>query len=385
MGNRAPWDVLVVGAGPAGSSAARVAAEVGARVLLVDRARFPRYKTCGGGIIGTSLQWMPPAVRATVTRDIRSVCFTLRGRRRIVARANRPFLGMVDRERFDQALVDAAVAAGAEFRDGVGVRALAEEDGIVRVRTDDGELCARVVVGADGASGRCAAYVGVRIVETDLGLEDELAVDPARFAGRVLLDWGPQPGGYAWLFPKGGVAAVGVIARRGTPDATRAYLREWVASLGLADATVLRSSGHLTRVRAAGSPVRRGRVLLAGDAAGLLEPWTREGISVALRSGCWAGAAAAAVREGDDARLTAYEDRITAVLDPERDAGLIVLRAFERAPWAVHALLRTRPAKRFFLRFCTGQITLARVARHRAARAAVAALGGSGWPRRMRA
>ena len=60
------WDVLVVGAGPAGSSAARVAAEGGASVLLIDRARFPRYKTCGGGLIGISLDTLPGSVLATV-------------------------------------------------------------------------------------------------------------------------------------------------------------------------------------------------------------------------------------------------------------------------------------------------------------------------------
>ncbi|MBI5161332.1 MAG: geranylgeranyl reductase family protein [Micrococcales bacterium] len=372
------WDVIVVGAGPAGSSAARVAAERGARVLLLDRARFPRYKTCGGGIIGTSLQWLPPAVRAEVTRDIRSVVFSLRGRWRIRVRAGRPFLGMVDRERFDQALVDAAVAAGAEFRDGTAVRGLEERDGGIRVRTDAEPLRARVVVGADGASGRCAAHVGVRVEETDLGLEDEIAVGPGARAGQVLLDWGRQPGSYAWLFPKGEIAAVGVIARRGNPDATRAYLARWTESLGLAQAPVLRSSGHLTRVRAAGSPVRRGAVLVAGDAAGLLEPWTREGISAALRSGCWAGAAAAEALDParTETALAGYEQRVAEVFDPEREVGMRVLRVFERAPWVVHAVLRTRPAQRFFLRVCIGATTLARACRHRPARVAVGLAAG---------
>ena len=69
------WDVLVVGAGPAGSSAARVAAEGGASVLLIDRARFPRYKTCGGGLIGISLGTLPRSVLATVEQEVREVRF----------------------------------------------------------------------------------------------------------------------------------------------------------------------------------------------------------------------------------------------------------------------------------------------------------------------
>ena len=117
MPNPEPWDVIVVGAGPAGSTAARVAAEAGARVLLLDRARFPRYKTCGGGITGFSLKAMPDAARSAFEAEITDFGLSRRGRDRVMLHADQPFLGMVQRERFDQLLVDAAVAASAVFRD----------------------------------------------------------------------------------------------------------------------------------------------------------------------------------------------------------------------------------------------------------------------------
>ncbi len=132
--------------------------------------------------------------------------------------------------------------------------------------------------------------------QVDLGLEVELPVPDAvrrEWAGRLLIDWGPIPGSYGWVFPKGDRLTVGVIAPRGTGAETKRYLRRFVDHLGLAGYPPVHDSGHLTRCRTDASPLRRGPVLVAGDAAGLLEPLTREGISFALRSGRLAGAAAA--------------------------------------------------------------------------------------------
>ena len=107
------WDVVVVGAGPAGASAARVAADHGARVLLLDKARFPRYKTCGGGLIGVSRNYLAPGVSYDFDRRIGAVGFS-RHMGRITRRSGPDAaLVMVQRETFDQQNVDAAIAAGA--------------------------------------------------------------------------------------------------------------------------------------------------------------------------------------------------------------------------------------------------------------------------------
>jgi flavin-dependent dehydrogenase len=206
-------------------------------------------------------------------------------------------------------------------------------------------------------------HVGVEAGGVDLGLEDEVTMpsDDSRWRDVVHLDWGDSPGSYAWVFPKRDSLTVGVIQKKGAPDATRRYLAEWRQHLGLGEATAptLHSSGHLTQWRTPGSPLRRGDVIVAGDAAGLLEPWTREGISFALRSGSWAGEAAAS---GD---LDRYVRRVQAELGVEQRTGAELLRTFERRPGLVHAVLRTRPGARWFVRFCRGETTLARFARHR--------------------
>jgi flavin-dependent dehydrogenase len=276
---------------------------------------------------------------------------------------------MVSRTALDAALVDAAVAAGVTFRDHVRVRGLAEEaDGVV-LRLPEGAVAASVVVGADGSAGITGRFVGVRIARADLGLELEIGSDDARWDETVHLDWGRAPGTYGWVFPKDGRLSVGVVQRKGDGAATRAYLDRFVGALG-ATGPVERSSGHLIQWRAPGSPLRRGRVLVAGDAAGLVEPWTREGISFALRSGRLAGeAAAAALRSPQPAAaLTRYEREVVRLLEPEQRAGAALLRLFERSPGVVHLLVAGSSAgAAAFVRFCRGTLTFERVLRHRVA------------------
>ena len=364
------WDVLVVGAGPAGSSAARVAAEGGASVLLIDRARFPRYKTCGGGLIGISLDTLPGSVLATVEQEVREVRFSLRGGAPRTHRRALPFLALVQRERLDEALVQAAIAAGALFRDSVVVKSVEESDGLVTVTTDGTPQRARVVIGADGTSGRIGRYVGVQNRGIDLALEVELSRTPESraFDGSIAFDWGSAPGSYAWVFPKQEVLTVGVIQAKGEPEQTRAYLDSWLRTTGLDHLETERSSGHLTQWRAPDSPLRRGSVLVAGDAAGLLDPWTREGISYALRSGCWAGEAAAAATSGvpvSDA-LETYARRVLRELDPDIRAGERLLHFFEKHPRIVHfALAHSGTGMKLFLAVCDGTKTLGGILSHR--------------------
>ncbi|EIV95215.1 geranylgeranyl reductase family protein [Frankia sp. QA3] len=399
------FDVIVVGAGPAGGSAARAAAAAGARVCVLERSSMPRYKTCGGGLVGLSTDHVGIDLAGLVRASVSSMTMTWDGRY-TVSRGRtgaRPWLTMVMRTDLDAALLAAAQAAGASVRTGVQVLGLREsggdpvdrsagasepaaDDGWVTVRVRGGaDLRARVVIGADGASGRCGTHVGVRCDQVDVGLEGEFVVDAAladRWAGRMLLDWGPVPGSYGWLFPKGRVLTVGVIGDRAQGAALRGYYERFVERLGLTGAPRQHDSGHLTRVRAVDSPLRRGRVLVAGDAAGLLDPWTREGISFALRSGRLAGEAAAgavgaagAAGPVGSAALDAYPARVEAVLGPEMAAGREVLGAFTRRPGVMHALMAGPGTFGLFTRLIQGRTTVARQLRRPGVRAAVAALG----------
>jgi geranylgeranyl reductase family protein len=377
MPETAEFDVAVVGAGPAGLAAAHAAATAGARTLVLERARHPRYKTCGGGLVGASLAAVEAlgvaGPVAAVARDrVDTGTFTLSGRRGFTRGAAGPLVAMVRREEFDDVLRAAAEAAGATVRQRAAVRGVEQDATGVDLRLADGSrIRAGTVVGADGSAGVTGRHVGVHCGQIDLGLEVELPV-PERirreWRGRLLVDWGPLPGSYGWVFPKDDRLTVGVIAARGQGERTRAYLRAFLDRLGLSGIEPAEDSGHLTRCRTAGSPLRRGRVLVAGDAAGLLEPWTREGISYALRSGRAAGAAAAS---GD---LDGYAGELSRTLIPEMRAGYRLLAAFARHPGAFHAALASPPGWRVFTRFCRDATALATTAERRPVRWVVAAL-----------
>ncbi|MEV4544904.1 geranylgeranyl reductase family protein [Micromonospora echinaurantiaca] len=374
------WDLAVVGGGPAGLSAAYVAARAGVRTVVVERAAHPRYKTCGGGLIGTSLAAVADRIEVPAHDRVDRVTFTRDGRRGFTRRHGGPLVTMVRREEFDDRLRAAAVDAGAEVRQRVAVRAVEQDPDGVRLRLADGDTVhARTVIGADGSSGVTARHVGVDYRQVDLGLEVELPVPPeeqARWRGRVLLDWGPLAGSYAWVFPKGDRLTVGVIAGRGEGERTREYLRRFVGRLGLTDVPPEHDSGHLTRCRTEDSPLRRGRVLVVGDAAGLLEPWSREGISYALRSGELAGAAVAA---GDPA---GYERAVAERLVPSMRAGHRLLDVFSRRPDVFHALLATPSGWRMFVRFCQGRASFDETLSRAPVRAALALLDRLPAPRR---
>jgi geranylgeranyl reductase family protein len=376
------WDVAVVGAGPAGLASARAAAAAGARTIVLERAAHPRYKTCGGGLIGASIGAVSPYLAVPGRDRIHAATFSHNGRRAFTRRSGRQLLTMVRREEFDQALRRAAVDAGAIVRERCPVRAVAQDGTGAYARLADGtQVSARVLIGADGSAGVSARHVGVEFAQVDLGLEVELAVpEPVRqrFRGRVLLDWGPIPGSYGWVFPKDDQLTVGVIASRGTGEAARRYLRAFLDRLGLGGIEAVHDTGHLTRCRSENSPLRHGRVLVAGDAAGLLEPWTREGISFALRSGALAGTAAAravAAAGPVDRALDGYAAALRDTLLPEMAAGRRILAAFTRHPGAFHLAVASPPGWRAFTRFCLSELTLAAALERRVVRAAIGLLG----------
>ncbi len=281
---------------------------------------------------------------------------------------------MVMRDEFDDALRCRAEANGAVLLQRAPVRAVSQDRKYARATLANGtSVTAQVVVGADGSSGVTARHVGVDFCQVDLGLEVEISVPVSVrqvWRSRVLLDWGPLPGSYAWVFPKDETLTVGVIAARGSGEQTKAYLQDILDYHDLASFERVHDSGHLTRCRTDGSPLRKGRVLVAGDAAGLLEPWTREGISFALRSGTLAGATAAeAARQSQpeqlDQTLNQYISAVNSHLVPEMRAGRRLLAAFSRHPSSFHMVLATPKGWRTFIEFCQGETSFASALQHK--------------------
>lgn len=332
-------DVLVVGAGPAGSATAIHLARRGARVLLVDKVRFPRDKPCGGGLTGRALRHAPCDVEPVVEHVVDR--FVLRaGYRRPVRRASSaPLIRMTQRRRLDHHLAEQAAAAGADFRDGVLVANLVVRDDGLTAVVGGSRVEASYLVGADGANGVVARAAGLgEGIVRGVALEGNVpwgALDPGPYRETAWVELGVVPGGYGWVFPKRDHANLGVGGWLEEGPRMRDHLDRLARQHGADPRAMTDVRGHRLPMRRLGAAAARGRVLLVGDAAGLVDPLSGDGIYEAFVS---AFVAAEAILVG---RPEGYEAALSAALDRHAGASWKAKRAADRYPraclWAVRA------------------------------------------------
>ena len=338
------YDALVIGAGPAGSSCAHQLAAAGARVLLTDKARFPRDKPCGGALTWRSVRQLPVAIDPVVEHVVDRIELRLRYRSRFERQASEPLMVLTQRRRLDLHLVERACAAGAEFRDGVRVDApLVDERGVSALVGGE-RVEAETLIDAAGANGRPAQAVGLRGGEDyGVALEGNLPLEcvPAgRYARRIVVEVDAVPGGYGWVFPKGDHVNVGVGGWKAAGPSLRAHLLQLCAAHDLDPA-------HLTDVRGARLPLRspeavaaRGRALLVGDAAGLVDPLSGEGMFEAFVSSRLASEAVLDLLAGRAADLAPYDRALAEAIAPMASASWAAKRAIDRYPRLTFALGR---------------------------------------------
>lgn len=295
-GRSGPYDAAVVGAGPAGATAALVLARAGKRVALIEKEALPRYKTCGGGVVGRAFEWLPADVRIPVEQP----CFVaeanfLESNLSFRVERDRPIVSMTMRADLDQCLVDAAVAAGAELLSPCALEDLRQDGAGVELSTSRGTIRASWILGADGALSTVARKAGWKHpLRTIPALEAELRVPAdvhARFAGVARFDFEAMPAGYGWVFPKRAHLSCGILTTERGVGGLRGALERYLARVGLPSPAPDELHGYVIPVRPRRGGFVRGRVLLAGDAAGLADPLTGEGISIGIRSGTLAARA----------------------------------------------------------------------------------------------
>jgi len=285
----AAFDVAVVGTGPAGCVTAIQLARSGVRVALVDKATLPRYKTCGGGVVGRARRLLPVDIAPVVVRECRHAEINVLDQGLgFVCERERPIVSMTMRSELDHFLARAAVEAGATLLAPVEIRGFRTGTTCV-LETAGGSLMASLVVAADGATGFISRAAGWPPGHASIpALECEIPVDAAtfeRFAGTARFDFGVIPHGYAWVFPKEAHLSVGVLSTRRGSVGLKAYLARYLAQRGIATAGEAAPHGYVIPMRPVARTFVRNRTLLVGDAAGLVEPVAAEGISFAVLSG----------------------------------------------------------------------------------------------------
>jgi geranylgeranyl reductase family protein len=347
------FDAIVIGAGPAGSTAAFRLSRAGARVLLVDRERFPRDKPCGGGLTYRAVRQLPVSVEPVVEDTVRRFQLGFRYGRSFERRTEEPLILMTQRRRLDAYLAEQAAAAGADFRDGVRATALEADDQGVTVRFDGSAASAPVAIGADGVNGltvRTLGLVGRR--EHGVALEGNVSHVHARedYRGRAVVELGAVPGGYAWVFPKGDHVNVGVGGWESEAPRLRAHLERACGEYGTPAERLESVRGYRLPMRRPGDRARSGRVLLVGDAAGLVDPLSGDGMYEAFVS---ARLAAECVLRGD---LDGYEPALDRELARAFAASWKAKYALERFPHVMFGVARLPLVWGFVSAFLRGDL-----------------------------
>jgi geranylgeranyl reductase family protein len=350
------YDVAVVGAGPAGSTAAYRLAAAGARVLLVDRAVFPRDKPCGGGVTGRAARLLPFPLDPVVEDRVEQVECRLRYGPRFVRRARTPLALMTQRKRLDHYLLEQAAAAGAEVRDGVTVADVRPD----ALSVDGEEVRARLVLGADGCNGRAARALGLGgDVVHGVALEANVpyaAAPSGRYRGVMVLEIAVLRGGYGWVFPKGDHVNVGVGGDESEGPRLRAHLRRLCEEHGIDPEAATETRGYRLPMRRPGSRLAHGTAAVIGDAAGLVDPFSGDGMYEAFLSSLLVTEAALDVLAGRAAGLEPYEEAVARRITPLTAAGWGAKVAFDRFPRTTFALARLPVTFRALEKLLTGEL-----------------------------
>jgi len=284
------FDVVIVGAGPAGSLLGYYLALHNISVLIIDKKKLPRKKICGGGLTKRSLDALPFDISEVIETYIRSVSISIDNNLSFFHTSPFPVIGMVMRDNFDYFLLKKAMSHGAELMDETVFKSMTTGSGVLNVETSSGSLKSTILVGADGVYSNVAKALKLNTIHRRMiGLESEIFVDNTTtlnmFMNCARFDFGIIPEGYGWIFPKKDHLSVGVVSLCKRLKGMKQYLYQYLDSKQLSKDSVMKSSqGWMIPYGTAMKPIfANEKGLLVGDAAGLTDPITGEGIFFALK------------------------------------------------------------------------------------------------------
>jgi geranylgeranyl reductase family protein len=336
--------VIIIGAGPSGAYLAYLLASSGINVLVLEKERLPRYKPCGGGITPKVVNLLDFDLSPVIEDTICKVIFSYRFTRPVEFTAPKPIAFMVSRERFDALLADKAKEAGTKILEGIRVERVEVTGQKVSVFAGDSQWQGNILVGADGANSVVARHLGLGgRKKMAASLETEIPASPEKlgqYRGSIKIEYGFVPSGYAWVFPKADHLSVGVWSNSPRPKKLRRQLEHYIHSEGLSglEATV-RTRGWIIPVNPQPDDLHRGRALVLGDAAGLADAFTGEGIFPAVYSARLAAEVISGQVSRPDPDLRGYTDLVQEKMGPELAGAFRLTRWVPPISGFIHRVL----------------------------------------------
>lgn len=284
------YDVVIVGAGPAGAVLAYLLAKAGAEVLLLEKKIFPRYKACGGGLTKRALDSLPFEVDEVIEERVHTVKAFIQNECAFELNAQQPVISMVMRDRFDHFLVKKSLDAGVHFQEGATFKHLSGMVEDLKVETSCGPVETRFVVGADGVNSRVGRALGLprpdnlmNAVEAEVYLGDPEGLAEFKHSAQFYFALVPQ--GYAWVFPKRDHLSIGVLSRSMTLKNLKRNLFSYLEAGGFGSSVEVKAltSNLVPYGPGKKRPLACERGLVVGDATGYVDPITGEGISYAIK------------------------------------------------------------------------------------------------------
>jgi geranylgeranyl reductase family protein len=359
------FDCVIVGAGPAGSTAAYHLAKRGRSVLVLEKASLPRYKPCGGGVAPIVQEWFDFDLTPAISVKTRKVCYTWNMDDPVeVELETKEPIWMVKREVFDHFLLQQAQKQGAQVRDQTEVTGIEFKSDRWQINTINDSVEGRYIIAADGAKGSMAKWLGFKQRKRRMGgaLEFETPA-PESDESITYFDFGHVKNGYIWNFPKAGGYSIGIgTFRGGGTQNLKAMVAEYGKRFNV-DLKAYKQHGHSLCLWDGHQTLHTQNAVLAGEAACVVDPLTAEGIRPSIFSGLKASESIDHAIAGEEDALQKYTLVMKEEWGNEMEWARRIAEVFYRFPNAGYKLGIKRPnATQIMMKLSSGELRYSDVA-----------------------